>query len=141
MEEILFEQYAKSLVLDLTYQDFAGELNSIAVQYNKPQGALVLAYDGEVAIGCTGIRKFDNDTAELKRMFVQENYRGHWIAQRMLVLAIEKAKQIGYRKIRLDTLPGMKEAQRLYRALGFYEIASYRFSPVEGTIFMEKILS
>lgn|SRR5574337_873071 len=136
----LFQEYANSLQIDLAYQDFSKELKSIDIQYNEPRGLLILAYDNGKAVGCAGVRKFDNKIAELKRMFVKEDYRGHKIAQQMLTMAIAKAKEFGYRKIRLDTIPSMKQAQSLYRANGFYEISSYRFSPVEGTIFMEKSL-
>jgi ribosomal protein S18 acetylase RimI-like enzyme len=136
----LFLQYANSLNFDLCFQGFTEELETIAIQYNKPKGALFLACDGKTAVGCAGIRAFDKETAELKRMYVKPEYRGCHIGQRLLELSVEIAKELNYCRIRLDTLPGMIQAQKLYHAFGFYEIPSYRFNPDKGTVYMEKIL-
>ena len=137
----LFRLYAHSLNIDLSFQDFTNELKTIDEQYNKPRGALILAYKEKVAIGCVAIRELDTDTAELKRMFILPEYRKHKIGKQLLELSIVIAKQFNYKKIRLDTLPTMTEAQHLYRKSGFYEIAPYRFNPVIGTVFMEKKLT
>jgi ribosomal protein S18 acetylase RimI-like enzyme len=59
------------------------------------------------------------------------------LARRLSTAALDAARSLGYRRIRLDTLPGMIEAQRLYRELGFREIAPYRPNPVPGAIFLE----
>jgi len=137
----LFNAYAKSLDFDLCFQDFSNELKTIDKQYNKPTGALLLAYANNIAVGCVGIRELDKDTAELKRMFVQAEYRQHKIGMRLLELAIELAIELKYKSIRLDTLPTMAKAQDLYRSFGFYEIPPYRFNPVSGTIYLEKKLT
>ena len=137
----LFQQYANSLNLDLSFQDFTKELETIDKQYNKPRGALLLAYNKKIAAGCVGIRELDIETAELKRMYVQAEYRGHQIGRKFLELSIDIAKELNYTKIRLDTLPGMTQAQNLYRTFGFYEIPSYRFNPIKGTVYMEKKLA
>ena len=136
----LFIEYSNSLSIDLSFQDFENELKSITVQYSKPNGALILVFVNDSAIACAGIRKLDDETAELKRMFVRLEYRGQNIAQQMLVMAIDLAKKMNYKRIRLDTLPSMKAAQKLYTAFGFYEIPAYRYNPVDGTVFMEKKL-
>ena len=136
----LFQQYANSLDIDLSFQDFTKELKTIDKQYNKPKGALLLAYKKNIAVGCVGIRELDKDTAELKRMFVQVEYRKYKIGIKLLELAIEIAKEFSYKTIRLDTLPTMTQAQSLYRSFGFHEIPPYRFNPVSETIFMEKKL-
>jgi putative acetyltransferase len=136
----LFQEYTHSLHLDLSFQDFASELKTINQQYNKPSGALLLAYKENIAVGCAGIRTINADTAELKRMYVRSEYRGHHIGRQLLERSIEIAGKLRYTKIRLDTLPEMTVAQNLYSGLGFYEIPAYRFSPVEGTVYMEKRL-
>lgn len=136
----LFRQYAKSLNIDLSFQDFANELKTISVQYNKPKGALILAYKGDSAIACVAVRELENDIAELKRMFVQSQYRKYKIGRTLLELSINSTKELNYSKIRLDTLPDMTAAQNLYREFGFYEISSYRFNTVKGTVYMEKKL-
>ena len=136
----LFIQYANSLDIDLCFQDFPNELATIDKQYNKPRGSLLLAYKHNVAIACVGIRELDRDTAELKRMYVSTRYRRYKIGTKLLKLAIEIARELGYNAIRLDTLPAITPALNLYRSFGFYEIASYRFNPVSGTVYMEKKL-
>jgi putative acetyltransferase len=138
---ILFLQYAESLDLDLGFQDFPTELKAIDKQYSKPTGALLLAYKNSIPVGCVGIRKFDEDTAELKRMYVQTEYRKYKIGMKLLERIVEIAKELNYKSIRLDTLPTMSNAQRLYRSFGFSEIPPYRFNPVNGTVFMEKKLT
>jgi len=136
----LFEEYALSLNVDLSFQNFSEELESIQIQYGKPGGALILACDGEAFVGCSGIRKFDQETAELKRMYVKTGYRGYNIGKSLLQRSIELTKELGYKKLRLDTLENMTKAQQLYASFGFYEIPSYRFNPLPGTKYMEKKL-
>jgi len=138
---ILFEEYAGSLNFDLGYQDFKTELNTINRQYREPEGALLLCFiDNEHAIGCAGVRKFAEGIAELKRLYVNTDYRKLNLGKRLLQSAIDAAKLLNYRFIRLDTVPGQTRAQELYRQLGFYEIEPYRSSPIAGTIYFEKKL-
>jgi putative acetyltransferase len=134
----LFKEYAQSLGVDLCFQGFENELATIHEQYNQPSGALLLVFDNDKPIACAGIRKIDHESAELKRMYVQDGYRGHGIGAKLLERCIKIAEELGYKKIRLDTLNTMQKAQALYRSFGFYEIPSYRFNPLEGTIYMEK---
>jgi putative acetyltransferase len=138
MGKNLIQQYANSLGVDLSFQDFAAELQTIHKQYNMPKGALLLAYNDEAAVGCVAIRELDSETAELKRMFVQPEFRKYKIGQSLLAMIIKIARELNYSRIRLDTLPDMVKAQDLYKTFGFYEIAPYRFNPVAGTIYMEK---
>jgi GNAT superfamily N-acetyltransferase len=137
----LFQQYAKSLDFDLSFQGFSDELENINKQYNKPTGALILATDRGMAIGCTGIRALSDETAELKRMFVLPGYRGSKVGHKMLTFAIHTSKELGYKSIRLDTLPGMAAAIKLYMEFGFENILPYRFNPFPEAVFMEKKLT
>jgi putative acetyltransferase len=137
----LFQQYATSVGIDLCFQDFPNELKTIDQQYHKPKGALLLAYKNKIAVGCAGLREFGKEAAELKRMFVKTEYRGYKIGQRMLELIIDIARELKYKKILLDTLSNMTQAQKLYQSFGFYEISSYRFNPIEGAVFMEMKLT
>jgi ribosomal protein S18 acetylase RimI-like enzyme len=136
----LFKEYVELLGVDLSFQDFENELKIIDRQYNKPRGGLLLAFNKEQAIGCVGIRELDKETAELKRMYVRETYRGYHIGVELLKHSIKLARELGYKKIRLDTLKNMAKAQELYHSFGFYRIPSYRFNPLEGTTYMEKEL-
>jgi putative acetyltransferase len=136
----IFRQYADDLGLDLSFQDFAGELKTIDMQYNKPKGALLLVYHEDHVIGCAGLRALNSDTAELKRMFVQVAFRGNKIGEQILDRMIEIAKERNYKSIRLDTLQSMTPALNLYRSYGFYDIPAYRYNPIEGPVYMEKKL-
>lgn len=136
----LFREYAASLRVDLSFQDFDSELATIDQQYARPGGALLLAFCDGAAVGCAGIRALDTQTAELKRMFVRPDFQKQKIGRKLLDQALRVAKALGYRQIRLDTLPDMERAQQLYKRYGFYEIASYRYNPVKGTVYMEKKL-
>ena len=136
----LFKEYVASLGVDLSFQDFENELKIIDRQYSKPAGSLLLVFHNGQAIGCAGIRQLDAETAELKRMYVQEAYRGRGIGVELLKRSLQLAKALGYKKIKLDTLKDMAKAQELYRSFGFYEVPPYRFNPLEGTVYMEKEL-
>ena len=137
----LFTQYAQSLEIDLAFQGFSKELESIREQYSAPTGTLLLCYKAGLAVGCIAVRRLDDGVAELKRMFVQEEYRKYGIGQMLLTGAIHAANALGYKYIRLDTLATMKKALDLYRSAGFYEIPSYRYNPVPDAVFMEKRLA
>lgn len=137
----LFIQYAQSLDIDLGFQGFDHELAIIGIQYNKPSGAVLLAYKDDLAVGCAGIRHFDKGISELKRMFVRPEYRQCKIGRHLMAMAVDAAVALGYESIRLDTLSYMKNALGLYRSLGFYEIPAYRFNPAGDAIYMEKRLS
>ena len=136
----LFQQYADFIDIDLSFQDFNQELKTIDKQYSKPQGTLLIVYDGMMAIGCVALRKWDNEIGEIKRMFVLPEYRGHKIGQRLLEQILDIAQELKYNKVRLDTISTMKAALKLYRLYGFHEIPAYRFNPIEETIYMEKTL-
>lgn len=138
--KILFTEYAASLGVDLSFQNFETELNTINKQYSKPAGGLLLAFINGVAAACAGVRKLAEETAELKRMYVKPGYRGYRLGAGLLQRSLELAKELGYEKIRLDTLQNMTRAKELYTSFGFYEIPSYRFNPLEGTVYMEKQL-
>ena len=139
--KLLFEEYANSLNVDLSFQNFSKELDAVRQQYNEPSGGLLLAFVDDLPVGCAGIRQLDNDTAELKRMYVKDAYRGLKIGVELLRQSIDLAKALGYKKLRLDTLANMTKAQQLYHSFGFYEIDAYRYNPLAGTIYMEKDLA
>ena len=137
----LFEEYAHSLNVDLSFQNFSKELGDINQQYYQPSGGLLLAFCDDLPVGCAGIRRLGTETAELKRMYVKDDYRGLKIGVELLQRSIDLAKTLKYKKLRLDTLASMNKAQQLYHSFGFYEIPAYRYNPLAGTIYMEKDLS
>ena len=136
----LFRQYANSLNINIYSKDVYLDLLMIDKRYNLPNGALLLVYDNFVAIGCAAIQKFDKNTAELKRFFIETKYKGYKIGVKLLELALDIAEELNYSRIRLDTRPTMTQTRSLFRSLGFYEIPPNGFNPTVETTFMEKIL-
>ena len=137
----LFEAYASSLNFNLCFQGFTEELKALDQQYNTPTGALIIAYDANKAIGVVGVRKFDTDKAELKRMYTLPEYRGQKIGKELLNKAIQMATKLGYEQLLLDTLPEMQAAIKLYHDFGFTEGSAYRFNPFDEAIYMQLDLS
>lgn len=137
----LFLEYAATLGVDLAYQNFQGEVDALPGEYIAPRGCLYLALHGDTAVACVGIRPFDADICEMKRLYVRPEARGTGIGRTLAIRAIDFARTAGYRAMRLDTLPSMRGAHALYAALGFQPIPPYRFSPVAGNLFMELVLS
>jgi len=134
----LFREYAASLDLDLEFQGFAAELASLPGEYAPPRGALLLAVEGDVVLGCVGLRPLEWPmTAELKRLYVRPGGRGRGLGVALSLAALKLAQEAGYGRVRLDTLPSMAWAQRLYEDLGFRDIGAYRFNPVADARYME----
>jgi GNAT superfamily N-acetyltransferase len=126
------------LGIDLSFQDFAHEISTFPGAYASPGGAILLAEVDGVIEGCVALRPFEPPAiAELKRLYVRPSGRGHGLGRALTTRALEAARSAGYRRVRLDTLPGMSAARELYRQMGFREIAAYRHNPVPGTSFLE----
>lgn len=133
----LFLEYSQSLKIDLSFQNFEEEVKELPGKYEQPDGALIIALaDGKPA-GCIALRKISEDTCEMKRLYVRDDYRGFGIGRRLINMIIKEASILNYHYIRLDTLQTMKKAQDLYISLGFYDIESYVYNPISGTRFME----
>jgi GNAT superfamily N-acetyltransferase len=134
---MLLREYADGLGVDLEFQNFAAELRDLPGAYRPPAGRLLVARVGDQAAGCVAVRPLAADVAELKRLYVRPAWRGYGIGRALTEAAIEAARAIGYRRLRLDTLPGMTSALALYTRLGFRPIAPYRDNPVPGARFLE----
>lgn len=137
----LFREYADSLGFDLEFQGFREELAGLPGDYAGPDGALLLARDASGAVGCVALRSLDAGTCEMKRLYIRARGRGLGLGRRLAEAVIAEARRRGYGAMRLDTVPAMTEAIRLYRSLGFVPIAPYRHNPIEDAVFMELTLA
>ena len=129
----LFLEYARGLGVDLGFQDFEREVASLPGDYDP---ILVAHWNSEVA-GCVALHGLEKDICEMKRLFVRPEYRGHAIGRALAERIMVEAREKGFARMRLDTLPMMAGAQKLYGSLGFTEIPPYRFNPIQGSRFME----
>lgn len=133
----LFLEYAESLNFNLCFQNFEKELEGLPGDYAEPDGRLLLLYHDNEPVGCVALRKENDQVSEMKRLYVMPKYRGKGFGRKLAVEIIRQAKEIGYERMKLDTVPSMKEAIALYREIGFTEVSAYRYNPVEGAIYME----
>src|SRR5262245_2070146 len=133
----LVEAYAASLDIDLSFQGFQHEITSLQRAYGPPAGAFLMAEQDGMGIGCVALRQLSHDTCEMIRLYVSPNGRGQGVGRTLAEGIISAARQMGYARMLLDTLPSMREAHSLYAALGFKPIPAYRYNPVPGTTFME----
>jgi GNAT superfamily N-acetyltransferase len=124
----LFREYADGLAVDLSFQGFDAELAD-------PLGFYVVVLLADE--GCVGLRQIDEETCEMKRLYVRPAGRGTGLGRRLAEAVITEARTRGFARMRLDTLPTMDSARTLYATLGFREIEPYRFNPVAGTAFLE----
>lgn len=132
----LFREYADWLKVDLCLQGFERELATLPGDYAPPDGRLLLAYHHEKPVGCVALRRIDATTGESKRLYVRPEQRGRRTGRRLVEQVIAAARAIGYRRLVLDTLPQMAEAQSLYRWFGFREIPGYTANPSPRAIYL-----
>ena len=133
----LFQEYAASLDFDLCFQDFERELMELPGHYAPPAGRLLLALDEREMAGCAGLRLFVEDICEMKRLYVRPAFRGRGLGRALAEAVIRQAREIGYERMRLDTLGSMTQAIALYRSLGFDAIRAYRPNPICGAVYLE----
>ena len=136
----LLREYERSLGVDLAFQAFAQEVAALPGVYAPPRGRLLLAMDGDAPAGCVALRPITDDVCEMKRLYLRPSLRGKGAGRMLAGRIIDEARAIGYRTMRLDSLPAMKEAIALYEALGFRKIAPYYTNPVPGTVYLERTL-
>ena len=132
----ILREYARGLAVDLCFQDFEAELESLPGEYAAPSGQLLLAFVGEALAGCGGSRALaDADHAnacEMKRLYVRPAFRRIGLGRVLAEALLDEARRAGYSVMLLDTLHEMESARELYASLGFEEVAPYYFNPIAG---------
>jgi ribosomal protein S18 acetylase RimI-like enzyme len=140
----LLKAYEAGIGISLDFQSFDKELAALPGKYVPPDGALLMARNEAGALlGTVALRGLDRaqGICEMKRLYVAPTGRGQGLGRKLAEAVIAEARLLGYRVMRLDTLPTMQDAQRLYEVLGFFEIANYNGNPIAGTRFLEKDLT
>lgn len=137
----LSQEYAKTLGVDLCFQDFDNELAQLPGAYAAPRGALVLAVMGGELAGCCALRPIDStdyaNACEMKRLYVRPAFRGTGIGRLLAEAIVDKGRILGYDAILLDTLSDMEAARALYEELGFEEIPPYYYNPIAGAHYLK----
>lgn len=101
------------------------EMDDVQANYFNPGGIFLVALNGEQIIGTGALRRLDGETAELKRMWLLEEYHGQGIGYLLITQLIEFACEHGYSRIRLQTSSEQVRALAFYQKVGFYEIPCY----------------
>ncbi len=136
----LIREYAAWLDIDMSFQNFEAEMAQISHQYSLPKGMLWVVQESEKLVGCIGFKRFDNSTAEVKRLYVQPAFRGQQTGYKLMQLVINTTRQLGYQRLVLDTVPQTAASHSLYLRLGFTSIAPYNSGPTLATDFFELML-
>ena len=136
----LFREYADGIGVDLCFQGFEAELAELPGKYAAPGGRLLLCRQGDRAVGCVAMRPLASGDCEMKRLYVRPEMRGARLGQQLVERLCVQAREAGYRRIFLDTLPTMAAAIGLYTALGFTETEAYVFNPVQGVRYLVRTL-
>jgi putative acetyltransferase len=133
----LVREYAASLNVSLDFQNFDHELLHFEQEYAPPGGTFLLAQQNDRFCACGAFRRFSETDCEMKRLYVRPSGRKLGLGRQIAVALIAEAKDFGYKRMLLDTLPTMQSAQSLYKSLGFEATEPYRFNPVAGTSFLK----
>jgi ribosomal protein S18 acetylase RimI-like enzyme len=136
----LIIEYIKWLNQDLAFQNIDDELINFPQKYKEPDGTFIIAKDNDNVVGCVGLRKLDKNICEMKRLFVNDKYKGNGIGEKLVEIIIEEAKHKNYKRMRLDTLKKMESALKIYYKNNFYEIEPYYNNPNNDVVYIEKIL-
>ena len=134
----LFRIYADWLNVDLCFQDFEAELAGLPGMYAPPQGRLLLARVGDDVAGCVGLRPLEDGICEMKRLWVEPDFLGLGIGRGLAEAIVDAGRDLGYAKMRLDTMPErLKAAGHIYETLGFEKIPDYYRNPLDGVVMYE----
>ena len=133
----LLREYEAESEVDLCFQGFEEEVETLERAYGPPGGRFLLLRAGDDTAGCVALQDLGGGICEMKRLFLRPEFRGRGLGRKCAEEVVQIAREMGYTALRLHTLPTMRAAIALYRSMGFAEIAPYDETPVEGVLFME----
>ncbi len=141
----IFAEYMRSIAhlaaASFAHQRVDDELQTLPGKYGPPGGAIVLAWDAGACVGCAGVRPLDGaGTCELKRMYVRPSHRRAGLGRRLSEAVMARAREMGYRTVKLDSDPALLPALALYRSLGFAPAARYNQDPAPDTVYLARVL-
>ncbi len=136
----LLREYEAASEVDLCFQGFEEEVETLERMYGPPGGKFLLVRTGDATAGGVALRDLGGGICEMKRLYLRPGFRGCGLGRRCAERIVREAREMGYASMRLDTLPSMQEAIALYRSMGFVEIDPYTENPVQGALFMELVL-
>ena len=139
-----FKEYREFLLTNapelkpfLIMQNFDEETDHLHEKYDAPDGGIYIAtVDGEDA-GCIAFRKLDDETCELKRVFLRDRYRGLGLGRKMMERVLVDSRAAGYKVMLLDTLPVLSDACAMYGKMGFEVTEKYNDNPLGHAIFLK----
>jgi ribosomal protein S18 acetylase RimI-like enzyme len=129
----LFREYFAWLGPEGWFSDIEAELAALPGGY---EALLVARLDGEAA-GCVALKRLPDAACEMKRLYVRPSARSSGLGRALVEASIVRARELGCRTLRLDTLPRMDAARALYLSLGFRSTERYNDNPIEGVLFFE----
>ncbi|EDV23093.1 Acetyltransferase [Trichoplax sp. H2] len=139
LEEIrsLFREYENFLEVDICFQGFEEELQTLPGKYAQPKGRLLLARKNDIIAGCVGLRELQPGICEMKRLYVRPKFQGKNLGRKLVKRIIQEAQNIGYTRMRLDSLGKLKAALSLYKSLGFRETRPYYDNPLSNVVYLQ----
>lgn len=105
--------------------------------YGPPDGEVLLAFNRSEVVACGALRTLQPGVAEIKRIYVRRDHFGPVFGPRLVRALLERARELGHRRVRVDALPSMEGAIQYYREMGFKPIERYWANPVAGALFFE----
>lgn len=110
-------------------------------RYGPPRGDVLLWFEGESLVACGALRELEPQVGEIKRIYVRSDFRGKAFGHPFVRTLIDRARELGYETLRVDTLPSMAAAIEFYQELGFRPIPSFWPHPVAHALFFERKIS
>jgi putative acetyltransferase len=136
----LIREYIAWLDMDLSYRGFEQEMAQFEQLFTLPSGFFLMAHSDGGVVGCVGLLRHIESTAEVKRLYVKPSFRGQQLGEQLIRALIQKAQSHGFMRLILDAVPQTTAAQKLYQSMGFQQIEPYYDNPVPGTKFYELAL-